>query len=151
MHDLYPSRTPMWSFGHTNLGDRWIPVALPPPVLSRPKFSATFGPAQIPKNSGRCCGNLRTSALPSTGTIVSARLFVSGPPHFRESVRNSQAIDYVMLFDAAAFRTFAEFLGVADATRIRELDKSRWAEFAFFETSSLAPRAIEPRSNVPVA
>jgi hypothetical protein len=32
MLDLDPSRTPMWSFGHTNLGARWIPVALPPPL-----------------------------------------------------------------------------------------------------------------------
>jgi hypothetical protein len=31
MHDLDPSRTPMWSFGDTNLGERWIPVPLPPP------------------------------------------------------------------------------------------------------------------------
>ena len=27
-----PVALPMWSFGHTNLGDRWIPVALPPPA-----------------------------------------------------------------------------------------------------------------------
>jgi hypothetical protein len=37
---LDPSRTPMWAFGHTNLGDRWIPVALPPPAYPRPTFSA---------------------------------------------------------------------------------------------------------------
>src|SRR5262245_4602686 len=35
MRDLDSSRTPMWSFGHTNLGDRWIPVALPPRHLTR--------------------------------------------------------------------------------------------------------------------
>ena len=32
MHDLDPSRTPMWKIGHTKLGDHWIPVALPPPT-----------------------------------------------------------------------------------------------------------------------
>jgi hypothetical protein len=42
MHDLDPSRTHMWSFAHTNLGDRWIPVALPPPLRPRPTFSADF-------------------------------------------------------------------------------------------------------------
>ncbi len=26
MHDLDSGRTPMWSFGHTTLRDRWIPV-----------------------------------------------------------------------------------------------------------------------------
>jgi hypothetical protein len=26
MHDLDSGRTPMWSFGHTNLRGRWIPV-----------------------------------------------------------------------------------------------------------------------------
>ena len=30
MHDLDLSRTPMWSFVHTNLGDRSIPVPLAP-------------------------------------------------------------------------------------------------------------------------
>ena len=42
MRDLDPSRTPMWAFGHSNLGDRWIPVALPPPVPPRLTFSADF-------------------------------------------------------------------------------------------------------------
>src|SRR5712671_2899234 len=31
MLDLDPSRTPMWSFGHTKFRERWIPVPLPPP------------------------------------------------------------------------------------------------------------------------
>jgi hypothetical protein len=31
---LDPSRTPMWAFGHTNLRDRWISVALPPPTYN---------------------------------------------------------------------------------------------------------------------
>jgi hypothetical protein len=34
MHDLDPGRTPMCAFGHTNLGDRWIPAALPPPCTA---------------------------------------------------------------------------------------------------------------------
>src|SRR3954463_7684444 len=28
MHDLDPSRTPMWKFGHSKLGDRWIDTLL---------------------------------------------------------------------------------------------------------------------------
>ena len=44
MQKLDPGRTPMWSFGHTNLGDRgipdrWIPVPLPPPVPPTIGFS----------------------------------------------------------------------------------------------------------------
>src|SRR4051794_18929147 len=98
MRDLDPSRTPMWSFGHTNFGDRWIPVALPPPVLSKPKFSAQFRPAQMSKKRGLSRGNLRTKAGPARGRVVSARAFVSRPPHFRDLVRNSQAFEYASFF-----------------------------------------------------
>jgi hypothetical protein len=41
IHDLDPGRTAMWSFGHSKLGDRWIPVALPPPRVSH-CYTMTF-------------------------------------------------------------------------------------------------------------
>ena len=34
MSDWHPSRTPMWKFGLSKLGDRWNPVALPPNELT---------------------------------------------------------------------------------------------------------------------
>jgi hypothetical protein len=61
MHDLDPSRTPMWSFGHTNLRDRWIPVALPlprSPALAEISRRRAKDPelAGIAQASGLCNG-----------------------------------------------------------------------------------------------
>lgn len=53
----------MWSFGHANLGDRWISVALPPPALLRPTFFAGLWRAEIANNHGLCA---KTSALRPT-------------------------------------------------------------------------------------
>jgi hypothetical protein len=73
MHDLDPIRTPMWSFGDTNLGDRWILVALPPPVLSRPTFSASLRArmeAQYRKTSRYFQSRARSSPYPSSSARV---------------------------------------------------------------------------------
>ena len=54
--ELDPSPTPMWAFGHSNLRDRWIPVALPPPVDPRSTFSAglraRITDSSIPEDAG---------------------------------------------------------------------------------------------------
>jgi hypothetical protein len=39
--ELDSSGPPMWAFGHSNLGDRWIPVPLPPPP-SQVRFAPLF-------------------------------------------------------------------------------------------------------------
>jgi hypothetical protein len=41
-HDLDPRLTPMWSFGHTNFGDGWIPVPLPPVDLLRSRLDSNI-------------------------------------------------------------------------------------------------------------
>jgi hypothetical protein len=68
MYDLDPSRTPMWKFGHSKLGDRWIPVALPPPPLNcEPTRRPLWGPIffRVPRVLRKACEPQRLRKLPN--------------------------------------------------------------------------------------
>jgi len=76
----------MWAFEHSNLGDRWIPVPFPPPVLPRLTVSVQFCRAEIANNQGFRAQN---SALRRPALYPSLGPFVSKPPHFANLVRFS--------------------------------------------------------------
>ena len=61
MHELNPSRSPMWKIGHTNLGDRWIPVPLPQPTLFSTMFSAGLWPLKKARYRAPFCMDLKTA------------------------------------------------------------------------------------------
>ena len=95
-------------------GECCIPVPLPPPVSTRPTFSAGFCRAEIANTHGL---RAQTSALGRAPKILSLGPFVSEPPDCADLVRNSKQL-ILRCVHLLGSVLFARSLGVSGAVGI---------------------------------
>jgi hypothetical protein len=138
MHDLDPSRTPMWAFGHSKLGDRWIPVALPPPVRSRATFSAGLRARRNPQL-------IRAFARKPPDCDTPAETRNSLSPAVRGWVRHLNTINGLARFLCHPCVTSAS-LGAttAESARSSHLRRCRLSRRASCQIKNCSPNTFRP-------